>query len=128
MKTPKILFLALLLLCGCVAQVVRTPIELTAANQQEARRYITVYPVTIKLDSGYERRINAGVEFVEIGIISFGKVFRPTKTVFTVEGAHMHEAYLVLNNERIVGFYLPVEKAFSPLSQPVVLSIKEGSL
>ena len=42
-----------------------------------------------------------------------GEIFRPVDRVFTVEGAQIHEAYLVLNGERIVGFYLPVERAFS---------------
>jgi len=126
MKTPIAISLVLLL-CACAAQVVRTPVEFVAIDHKQARHFITTHAVSIKLDSGYQRSINSGVEFIEAGAINYGTVLRPTKTVFTVEGAHSHEAYLVVNKERIVGFYLPVEKAFSPLSPPVVLSIQEGS-
>ena len=79
------------------------------------------------MDSGYERTIKAGTEFVPAGTVKQGMVLKPTNTIFTIEGAHMHEAYPVVDNGRIVGFYLPVERAFSPLSQPVNLSIQEGS-
>jgi hypothetical protein len=34
--------------------------------------------------------------------------------VFMVEGAHVHEAYLVLDGDQVVGYYLPVERAFAP--------------
>ena len=36
----------------------------------------------------------------------------------------MHEAYPVERDGRLVGFYLPVERAFSPLSRPVDLSLQ----
>ena len=82
-------------------------------------------PAAIVLDSGYERQVARGTEFVELGRVEQGHVFKPTSTVFTVEGAHMHEAYPVLRESRIVGFYLPVEKAFSPLSRPVPLQLEK---
>jgi len=40
-----------------------------------------------------------------------------------VEGAHVHEAYLVVAGDRLVGFYLPVEKAYSPAT-PVSLKVR----
>ena len=42
---------------------------------------------------------------------------------FTVEGAHVHEAYLVIAGEKLVGFYLPVESSFAPTT-PVVLKTR----
>jgi hypothetical protein len=41
--------------------------------------------------------------------------------VFTLEGANIHEAWLVIRGAALVGFYLPAERAFSPLTSPVPL-------
>jgi hypothetical protein len=37
----------------------------------------------------------------------------------------VHEAYPVVQNQRLVGFYLPVERAFSPLSHSTNLLLEE---
>ena len=115
---------AVLALIACASDVVRSPVELSALPAPQ-KRYVALQPASIRLDSGYERSISAGTEFVEIGRIPQGSILRPTNTTFTIEGAHMHEAYPVLSNQRIVGFYLPVERAFSPLSQTTSLFIDE---
>lgn len=118
--------LALILLgpAGCASDVVRFPVELSGA-ELPAARYVVVQPVEVLLDSGYQRKIDSGMELAPVGKVKQGDVFRPTTSVITVEGAHMHEAYLVLAGGRLVGFYLPVEKAFAPLSRPVALSIQK---
>ena len=77
----------------------------------------------MRLDSGYERSIRAGTEFVDAGEIAQGDILQPTNANLTVEGAHMHEAYIVVSRGRLVGFYLPVEKAFSPLSTSIDLPL-----
>ncbi len=120
------ILLALLLISGCASEVVRAPTDFVGVSGTQARRIVTVQSAEIVLDSGYRRIINSGVVLIETGSIDAGRVYKPTNTVFTIEGKHMHEAYFVLRNERLVGFYLPVEHAFSPLSQSIVLSIKEG--
>jgi hypothetical protein len=117
--------LLLLCLAACASEIVRQPSELSTAPQPEQKRYVTSRPATIRLDSGYYRAISAGTQFSQIGRIKQGAVLKPVNTSFTVEGAHMHEAYPVLHEERIVGFYLPVEKAFTPLSQSTLLFIEE---
>lgn len=119
------LFLTAATLAGCANEIIRSPAELSVASAQEAGRYVVTKPATIMLDSGYERTIASGTEFAEIGRIQQGRVLKPVNTTFTVEGAHMHEAYPVVNGERIVGFYLPVERAFSPLSTPTSLFTQE---
>jgi hypothetical protein len=45
-------------------------------------------------------------------------------TVFTIEGANTHEANLVVRDNRIVGFYLPAERAFAPLEPATRISYK----
>jgi hypothetical protein len=118
------LFAASLML-GCASEVKRQPADLGQATGQQGQRHVTTKVVSFVLDSGYERTINVNTEFVVVGRISQGLVLRPTQTVLTVEGAHMHEAYAVLNNSQLVGFYLPVERAFSALPLAVPFSLTE---
>jgi hypothetical protein len=47
--------------------------------------------------------------------------------VFTVEGAQVHEAGLVISGAKLVGFYMLVEKAFVPLDRPVDLQMSQGA-
>jgi hypothetical protein len=62
---------------------------------------------------------------MNVGRTSEGDVYKPVGRVFTVEGAHIHEAYLVLVGNRLVGFYLPVERAFAPApAGPITLSFR----
>ena len=121
-----LLGLALLVgVAGCASEVVRHPVALSAVPAASAQTLRLAAAATILLDSGYERQLAAGTTLLELGRVEQGRVFKPTNTVLTVEGAHMHEAYPVLRESRIVGFYLPVEKAFSPLSRPVPLQLEK---
>lgn len=104
---------------GCASEVVRDPVVLSAPGSSRTLRLVST--AEILLDSGYERRLTAGTVLVEIGRVPQGQVFKPANRVFTVEGAHMHEAYPVLRGDSIIGFYLPVEKAFAPLSRSAPL-------
>lgn len=75
----------------------------------------------VELDTGYSRKLKAGSQWVHTGTISQGEVYKPYKDVFTLEGAHIHEANLVVSNDQLIGFYLPVERGFSPLARKVSL-------
>src|SRR5262249_48913216 len=90
---------------------VRRPSQLTpdagASIEVLQDRPITVGP-------GYKRIIARGSVWTRVGRIAEGEVYKPAGGVFTVEGAQVHEAYLVMEGDRVVGFYLPVERAFSP--------------
>lgn len=120
-----VMLLAAAWLAGCASEVVRQPVELSVAGPEAGRQYTLSGEVAFTLDSGYRRTLATGTEFAVAGRFAQGTVLRPTRTVLTVEGKHMHEAYAVLRDDRLVGFYLPVEKAFSPLSQPVAFPLQE---
>lgn len=113
-----------LLLSACAAEVVRTPVQLADSVGISPIEKLAAN-VEFRLDSGYRRTLAAGTEFQEIGRLPQGRVLKPVDATLTVEGAHMHEAYAVVHDERLVGFYLPVEKGFSPLSLPVKFSLQE---
>ena len=60
-----------------------------------------------------------------VGRVAQGLVLKPTQTVLTIEGAHMHEAYAVHRDGQLVGFYLPVERAYSALPLPASMPLQE---
>jgi hypothetical protein len=79
----------------------------------------------IQLDNlpcGYNRTIKNGTRWRQTGKIPEGMVFKPVDTCFTIECSNVFEAYLVMNKEMIVGFYLPVEKGFVPNKKPVQIA------
>jgi hypothetical protein len=110
------------ILGACATEVVRRPTEISPSSASHP--LVATGASSFTLDSGYSRSIAAGTEFMELGRIGEGRVLKPLKAVFTVEGAHMHEAYPVESGGRLVGFYLPVERSFSPLSRPVDLVLE----
>jgi len=116
---------ACLALAACAAEVVRQPSELKPTADAAPRSFVLRDSVKYMLDSRYERVLRGYTQFVEVGSIAQGRVLRPTNAVMTVEGKHMHEAYAVVKDDRLIGFYLPVERSFSPLSQPVSLTLEE---
>ncbi len=77
--------------------------------------------VPLRLETGYERTLMQGSQWTRVGQVPQGDVLRPYKHVLTVEGSHIHEAWLVVKDGKLVGFYLPAEGAFSP-QKPVPLS------
>ena len=119
------LLIAAALMGGCASEVKRQSTELAPAAAEQGHRYELLKDVQVKLDSGYTRVIRANTEFAAAGRISQGLVLRPTETVLTVEGAHVHEAYAVVHGEQLVGFYLPVERAFSSLPQATSFPLVE---
>ena len=118
------LLIAAALAGGCATEVRREAVQLAAAAEA-GKVYELRQEVQIKLDSGFARTIRANTEFAAAGRISQGLVLRPTQTVLTVEGAHVHEAYAVVRDQQLVGFYLPVERAYSALSQAAPFPIVE---
>jgi len=122
-------FIAALLIAGqvgCSAEVQRYSSALLTDASTSAVRMYTIHPVQLQLAGGYERLIPAKTEFIEVGRLKEGIVLRPSRYVLTVEGAHVHEAYLVVSDDTLVGFYLPVERAFSPLEHRVKVTFKRG--
>jgi hypothetical protein len=53
-----------------------------------------------------------------------GNVYRTRDQVVTVEGSHIHEAYIVVTERSLVGFYLPVERTFSPVTPSQTLAVE----
>ncbi|XLZ69526.1 hypothetical protein ABT364_23785 [Massilia sp. SR12] len=105
------------LLCGCA--VVHQPTSMTPVVAES--RLTLAATVPLRLETGYQRTLLQGSQWTRVGQVAQGDVLRPYQHVLTVEGSHIHEAWLVVNDGKLVGFYLPAEGAFSP-QKPVPLS------
>jgi len=112
-------------LAACAAEVVRHPSPLAGHAASAQRTHVLDNAVALRLDSRYVRHLAPGTEFVEIGTLREGRVLKPLNTTLTVEGKHMHEAFVVVRDDRLVGFYLPAEQSFAPLSQTVPVTLLE---
>ncbi|WP_250486565.1 hypothetical protein [Caballeronia sp. GaOx3] len=90
---------------------------------QQLVRIVT--PVVIRLSTGYLRQVSAGSRWRPVGLVPQGVVYRPVDSEFTVEGRQVHEAYLVINADALVGFFLPGESNFSALDPSQSIQIEK---
>ena len=112
-----------LTLAACAA-VHHTPARLqplVTADQPAPR--MLAKEVVLTLDTGYTRTLKAGSRWRVAGDVDQGDVYRPVGNVFTLEGANIHEAWLVVRNGTLVGFYLPAEHGYSPLGATAPLQL-----
>jgi len=111
-----------LVLSACAPMVVSSPVTLAPVATADAIQLTT--RVTFKLPTGYQRELPAGSRWQAAGRLSEGVVYRPLNTVFAIEGRQVHEAHLVIDKARLVGFYLPAEGRYSSLDVPLELPLK----
>ena len=114
----------LILAAGCAHEVVRQPVTLTPAASTSSQVFEIQQDAEIVLDSGYARRLPRGSRWAEAGALLHGQAYKIVGGAFTVEGAHVHEAWLVVVGG---GFYLPVEKAFTALPTRTRIELKPVS-
>lgn len=112
-----------MVLSACAPMVVSVPA--TLAPHAGAATFQIKTGVRFTLPTGYSRELPAGSSWQATGRLPQGIVYRPLNTVFTIEGRQAHEAQLVIDNGRLVGFYLPAEGRYSSLDVPIQLPLKE---
>jgi len=111
------IFLAILL-SSCAFDLVHvkqipTQIESTHLSK---RPFKLEKEVNVSLGTGYSRKLKQGTKWNYVGTISYGDVYKTNDQILTVEGSNIYEAYIVVSSGKLVGFYLPVEQSYSPLS------------
>jgi hypothetical protein len=115
--------LAAAILTGCAAMVPSQPARLAPLVSQATAPLSVNRDVEIKLSTGYSRTVPAGSRWRAIGLLPEGVVYQRSDDVFTIEGHHVHEAYLVIKGGTLEGFYLAGESSYSPLLPPVSLTL-----
>lgn len=109
------------LVASCAPVVVQEPAQLTPGVGKSFR---LSRAAEVALSTGYSTTLRANTRWELVGTITQGEVYRTKDQVVTLEGAHIHEGYLVLDRGTLVGFYLPVERTFSPVTPAKQLSIE----
>ena len=109
------------LLASCAPSVVHESARLTPDTGKSLR---LTRAAEVRLSTGYSTTLRAGTRWELVGTIPQGEVYRTRDQVVTLEGAHIHEGYIVVKQGALAGFYLPVERAFSPVTPVMPLSIE----
>ena len=123
--TQSLVVLLVVPLLGCASEVKREQARLSLSTTQETKSLQIVENATVQLSTGYARTIKAGSTWKRAGFLGTREVYSAVNDVFTIEGAHVHEAYLVLDGNTLIGFYLPGDQAVSWLQHKVTLRIKQ---
>lgn len=107
---------------SCAPTLVQNPVNLEPASG-EKEVIVIQKDVKIELPSGYSRTLLSQSRWELFGVIPEGRVYKPLTQTFTIEGANIHEAYLVVSYKKLRGFYLPAKKSYSPLKSEIELPI-----
>jgi hypothetical protein len=99
---------------ACAPEIVRSTIPFVQKTDSRETIQLT-RSATIPNYSGTGTQVFIGTRWDYVGDVSYGKVYRSKDTVFFLRGANTHEAYLVIKDNKLLGFYLPGDKAWSPL-------------
>lgn len=111
-------------LCACAAQLVTQPAEFTSFEIGSRPAEVRIAQSTVVASSaGRRRELDAGSRWQAVGRIAQGVVYQRVGSVFAVQARDVHEAYLVVSEGRLQGFYLPAERAFSPANPPIPLNL-----
>ncbi|HOC57533.1 MAG TPA: hypothetical protein PKI20_18090 [Verrucomicrobiota bacterium] len=117
--------LLLLLEPGCafnVWRVKQVPAALTPASDSPS--FLLAKETRVHLGSGSATQLKANTTWNQVGVTESGKVYSTKDQVVKVVASNIYEAYIVVSNDCLVGFYLPVEKTLVPLSRPLPLEIQ----
>lgn len=114
-------------LCACAFDVIHVeqyPARLVSLDASK-KPFELVADVAIDIGSGYHRMLKKGTKWHSVGRLPQGDVYTTRDQVLTVEASNIQEAYIVIEARKLVGFYLPVERTFSPLRQGAELAMKD---
>jgi len=110
---------AAMLLASCAPTVDQVSTQLTPGSGKTFR---LTRAADVRLSTGYSTALRAGTRWELVGTIPQGEVYRTRDQIVTLEGAHIHEGYIVVKQGTLAGFYLPVERSFSPVTPETPLS------
>ena len=112
--------MAAVLLASCTQPLRQEATQLTAVSGKSFRLTSTA---EVPLASGTSTTLRSNSRWELVGGIPQGEVYRTRDHVVTVRGEHIYEGYIVVKDGTLVGFYLPVERTFSPVTpgQPLTM-------
>jgi len=105
---------------ACAFDLVRVRQEPVVLGTQSVGRpsWTLTEKVSARIGTGYTTKLESGTRWTHVGSIPQGEVYRTTDQIVTVVGPNVFEAQIVVRDGALVGFYLPVERTFTPASEP----------
>lgn len=115
--------LAIITFSGCAFDIVHVD-QVPVQYEQESTKkpsFELKDEVNINLGTGYSRKLNKGTQWHYVNSITYGDIFKTKDQILTIEGSNIFEAFIVVSQKQLVGFFLPVEETYSPLSITIKL-------
>lgn len=109
-------------LAGCAFDVVsvhQVPVTFVRSEPVANGEYTLEKDLTASIGTGFETRLRQGTHWHCVGQTEYGCVYSTSDQIVTVEASNIYEAQAVLSGRNLAGFYLPVEKKFVPIKQPL---------
>ena len=116
----------LMLLTGCafdVSHVKQQSIAFTSIAGA-GWTFVLNHDVKATVGSGFATRLKAGSRWHQVGNTDRGAVFTTKDQIVTVEASNIYEAQLVVSENAITGFYLPIEKTFVVVASRIPIQTK----
>jgi hypothetical protein len=114
------------ILSSCSVQQTKLQSNLIASADPTAV-YVLEKQTVIKADNAANTTLRSGTTWLHVGSIEEGDVFKTRDQVVVVNSFNVQEAYIVVQEGKVVGYYLPVEKTFVK-SKPVSIKLsKKGA-
>ncbi len=116
-------------LSGCafdISYVKRVPTEFQA-SASGGPGWTLQQEQSIGVGSGFPTTLRRGTRWWLAGHTPQGDVYRTSDQIVTVVASNSFEAMVVLQGDKIAGFYLPVEHSFVAATNPVTLPIERGA-
>jgi hypothetical protein len=126
----RLLSVSLLLLAGCAFDLVHVKQQPTTYTPVigHADAFTLGQEVKATLGTGFPTHLKSGTQWRQVGSTEYGKVYSTQDQIVTVEASNIHEAQLVVSNQCVTGFYLPVEKTFTPVSKLIPIQTQPVNL
>ena len=130
MQFIKVYFILLMTLISSIflscafdlAHVNYSPVDISICSENCPSFTILEEQHLKNLPCGYSRTLKKNSEWILVGTIEAGEVYKPRNQCFTIECSNIFEAYLVTNNDELNGFYLPVEDGYVALDKPIIIN------
>lgn len=101
---------ATVLVSGC--SVTQVPVGEPLVAQDNSPSVALQTPVHIELAGARDVLLRAATIWESIGTIERGTVYSSEDQLVVVESYNTRQAYIVVDDDQVVGYYLPVENSF----------------
>jgi len=124
-RLSSVISLSGILVLGCAFDLAHVKYTTTTLQsiQEPGHTLVLTDEVSLAETPCYSRSLRKATRWDQVGTIQEGEVFRSKDQVLTLECSNVHEAYMVISQDTLVGFFLPVERGFVPYSPAVLLPI-----